>query len=241
MRIRLLTYNIHGLPWIRMDLSKILIWLFTVPRADIICLQEVWSEEDRKQIAAYARNQGWHTHSPYDPAWLGSLLRGMTAGSGLCILTKSSFQLARPSIFKPFSLSSGVDAIMSKGYYMTTLRCKGKVFNLINTHMQSDFTEFSCCRVNYLKTRKLQEMELYHFINTRSDMTLLIGDMNTAIFKWFERVDPHDHVTFPETEEHLDHLICLKSDMSKISHITTDFYDSVMLSDHIPIVYEIDI
>lgn len=239
MNIRVLTYNIHGLPWIQCDLDKILEWLFTVPNADIICIQELWSEPARKKVSQVARQRGWHSYFPYDPVWLGSLLRGMTAGSGLCILAKPTLILKGAPLFKPFSLHGGVDSIMSKGFFLLTFAHEGKLFNIVNTHLQSDFTEFDCCRICYQKVRKFQEFELYTHMSKKPNISLIIGDMNMSIFKWFERVDPRDHITFPETEEHLDHLICLKSDVEEIQHQKTEFYDKVDLSDHIPVLFEV--
>jgi endonuclease/exonuclease/phosphatase family metal-dependent hydrolase len=241
MHVRILTYNIHGLPWIKYDLPMILSWCFTVPNADVICLQEVWDEKDRKQVYEYARRHNWHCYFPYDPVWLGSILRGMSAGSGLCILTNTRFQMVKKPEFHPFTVCGGVDSIMTKGYFIVELRGGGKIFNIVNTHLQSDFTEFSCCRINYLKVRKFQEFQMYVDLSKKPNTTLIIGDMNMSIFKWFERVDPHDHITFPETEEHLDHLICLKEDFEEIRHVKTDFYDKCNLSDHIPVVFEVEL
>ena len=130
---------------------------------------------------------------------------------------------------------------MSKGYFILTLAYQGKVLNIVNTHLQSDFTEFDFCRINYLKVRKFQEFELYASLAKNPNTTLILGDMNMSIFKWFERVDPYDHITFPETEEHLDHLVCMKCHVEEIKHQKTEFFDSVMLSDHIPVVFELEL
>ena len=65
--------------------------------------------------------------------------------------------------------------------------------------------------------------------------------MNTFSFECFNKVDENFHVTFPATGEHLDNLICLARDRAKIDYIDTKYHDEVTLSDHIPVIYTIDL
>jgi endonuclease/exonuclease/phosphatase family metal-dependent hydrolase len=94
--------------------------------------------------------------------------------------------------------------------------------------------------MNFNGARHAQEEQLYYAM-IRNSFPLVIGDANTCIFKYFHRVDQETHATFPETEEHLDHLLCLPGDAGRVHHVETAYHDDISFSDHIPVVYTITI
>jgi exonuclease III len=233
MRLSILTYNVHGLPWITCPIETIANWSLRHSGAEILCFQEVWTSRLRAVLKKKAEEIGWSAHFPKETRWLGS---------GLAILSHPKFTLAEPTEFRPYTISHGVDSFATKGYFTASFLVpgKGKIINVMNTHLQSDLTDCVCFRVNYENSRALQEIELYHGA-TRKQLPFLIGDMNMPHFDWFSLIDRESHVTFPETEEHLDHAIILERDAAKIRHKKTTYFDDILWSDHIPVVYDVEI
>jgi endonuclease/exonuclease/phosphatase family metal-dependent hydrolase len=237
MQIRLLTYNIQGLPWISIDIDAIIEWLFSSSKADIICLQEVWSAVHRLRLARAAYRRGWLVYYPDDP--LPFRWDCMISGSGLCILIKPHFIHARPSFFTSFEVAHGADALVTKGFFEICLLLSGRQIHIVNTHMQSDITGLPCCRLNFDSARAQQEWQIYRALRDRPGLQLIVGDMNTPESLYFHRVDTEKHVTFPSTGESLDHLLCLSEQQQEFQHIRTEFFDDIRFSDHIPVAFDI--
>jgi len=236
MLIRVLTYNIRGLPWSSTNIYDVGSWLMSSSGADIIALQEVFSQKHRTILEGYAMQRGWVAVFPEDSYLFGNILPRMECGSGLAFLLHPKFLQRKPASFHRYSVSHGADRFVTKGYFVVYLELDGYEFEVFNTHLQSDITEFACIRINYLASRHQQEKELYEAAHS-SLFPLVIGDMNMCIFKKFHRLDLETHVTFPETEEHLDHLLYLKRDEDRLWLRRVIYYDSVKLSDHIPVEY----
>ncbi len=240
MELNLLTYNIHGLPWCMINVASIADWIFERTSSDIICLQEVFSKNHRKIINKKAEAKGWNVYYPEDYCWLGCL-RGIECGSGLAVLVHPSIQVTEQPEFTKFLVNGGVDRMVTKGFFKLHCRRDGKDFIVVNTHCQSDLTDIPFIRINYPKERDFQVFQMYSELIHSKSPVILIGDMNQATFKWFERLDPIHHITFPQTGEHLDHALFLKRDSKKIKHISTHYFDSISLSDHIPVLINVSL
>lgn len=236
MLIRVLTYNIRGLPWSSTDINEVGSWLMSSSGADIIALQEMFSQKHRTILEEYATSKGWVAVFPEDSYLFGSILPRMECGSGLAFLLHPKFLQRRPASFHRYSMSHGADRCVTKGYFVLYLEFDGHEFEVFNTHLQSDISECSCFRINYPIARHQQEKELYEAAHS-SLFPLVIGDMNMCIFKKFVRLDKETHITFPGTEEHLDHLLHLRRDTDRIELKSAIYYNSVKLSDHIPVEY----
>jgi len=213
-------------------------WIFNKSGAEIVCLQEVFSKEHKRLFCKRAAEEGWTFLAPPDLIY-GGILPGLENGSGLLTLLHPRFTV-KATKFEPYNIVNSVDQFVKKGFFTVALNDGIHEFQVVNTHMQSDVTECCCIRLNFNKSRHAQEEQLY-LAMTRNEFPLVIGDANTCIFKYFYRVDQETHATFPETEEHLDHLLCLPGDARRVHHVKTVYHDDVSLSDHIPVVYTVSL
>ncbi len=238
MLIRILTYNIHGLPWVGTDIRAIANWIFSESAADIICIQEAFSMEQRHIFQKAAASRKWSSFFPNDRCWLGSCLRGMECGSGLAIFTQPSIRVHKIPVFEPFFMSAGVDSLVKKGVFRIHGEFNSKPFTILNTHLQSDMTDIPNLRINYPEVREAQQFQLFAAASKHTNVCV-VGDMNMQTFKWFERPDQAHHITFPETGEHLDHLLILRKEAKKIKHIATEYFDEAPWSDHIPVLFSV--
>ncbi len=173
------------------------------------------------------------------PCWGKSILR-FHSPSGLCILVKSSIRVRKPPVFTPFVCAGGVDALVTKGIFALEIELDEKKIDIVNTHFQSDFTEFPCCRFSYPEVRQHQEQQLAAFVRYLR-CPIICGDFNQDSFLYFTSLDTEKHITFPETGEHLDHLLVLNSKPTPFQETKITYFDSVPLSDHIPILFECDL
>jgi len=236
--LRILTYNVHGLPWIRCPIQSIFVWIQFQTHADIICLQEVFAKDLESQIHACATKYGWVAYfADALPCWGKSVLR-FHRPSGLCILVKSSIPVTKPPVFTPFVSTGGVDALVTKGILVLEVEVHHKKKHIVNTHFQSDFTEVPCCRIPYNEIRHHQEQQLAALVRYLPS-PIICGDFNQESFVYFTSIDTKHHCTFPQTGEHLDHLVVPNTHTLPTAKIT--YFDSIPLSDHIPVLFELDI
>jgi len=239
-RLRILTYNVHGLPWIRCPMQSIFVWMKFQTDADIICLQEVFAKGLQTDIERCAEKFGWVCYfADALPCWGKSLLR-FHSPSGLCILVKQSILVRKPPVFTPFVCSGGVDALVTKGILTLEIEIDHKKIDIVNTHFQSDFTDFPCCRISYPDIRQHQEQQLAAFVQYLR-FPIICGDFNQETFTFFSSLETEKHVTFPQTGEHLDHLLFLKAKPIVFQSTLITYFDSVLLSDHTPILFDLTI
>lgn len=239
MKIRILTYNIHGLPWCKQTIDLILLWIFYKCEADIVCFQECFTHYSRQMIEEACKRRGWNFYFPDDPPGLRRIIPSFQSGSGLCIIARKNITLLS-KLFIPFKIQRGVENFVSKGFFICKFMWNGVQFQIVNTHLQSDFTEFKCIRINYPAIRAEQEKEMWKFLQYYS-FPIIIGDCNQNLFYHFHCLDENFHVTFPDTGEHLDHCIMLDKDIPKIKQRKVCYYDEIDFSDHIPVLYTIEV
>ena len=240
MLLKILTYNVHGLPWCGADIKRIANWALTESGADVVCIQELFSIKQRQIFEKEASFHRWTSFFPSDHCWLGSCLRGLECGSGLCIFTSPKIKVHKIPIFEPFIRSAGVDSLVKKGFFKIHCEIDKEHFTLLNTHLQSDMTDMPGIRINYPDVRETQQFQLFTSA-IKEQRVLVIGDMNMQTFKWFDRADPNHHITFPETGEHLDHLLLLRKEANRIKHLSTEYFDDAPWSDHIPVLFSVRI
>jgi endonuclease/exonuclease/phosphatase family metal-dependent hydrolase len=236
--LKILTYNIHGIPWYRVPTPQLIEWIFKTSGADLVCLQEVFSATTREELCEAAAAYGWHCVLPSDTIYSGLVPR-LEHGSGLLTLVHPRFEVGDPH-FIPYKTVAAADRLVKKGFFTVPLTDGTTKFQLINTHMQSDISEACCFRLNFKEARHAQEKELFTAAQNHA-LPLIVGDENMCIFTYFHRVDQDMHVTFPDTEEHLDHLLCLFRDRERVQHLKTEYHDTVRFSDHIPVVYTVNL
>lgn len=259
MNINILTYNIHGLPWSFTRLRSILVWCSYQATTDVICLQEVFAKHHRKTIQDFCKTtQIWNCFFPNETDnshWLANISSSFYSGSGLCILVKKEIETVGKSLFYQFRSSDGIDTFVKKGVFGVQLKINGNIFNILTTHLQSDITEMYCYRINYINSRKRQENEIYRYcclkdksleinpiISSKSTTPyILIGDLNTSDFTYYHCIDSEQHVTYPSTGEHLDHALIPNEHKKYFKRIAVKYYDDIDFSDHIPILYTIEV
>jgi exonuclease III len=240
MSLKILTYNIHGMPWANTDMKRVFTWVLRDSEADIVCLQELWSIEHRKLLQDYLSVYGWKCLFPRDSCWIGSLLKGLDCGSGLAILYRPHVEILSTPHFEVYPEAAGVDKFITKGFYATQIKWKGILFTLVNTHFQSDFTELPCCRISYKFSRRFQEFHLYNYCKQQRTPTLIVGDFNQQHCDFLQMLEKSRHITFSETGEHLDHICTLKEETT-FKLLSSTYFDTIQYSDHIPVRFTIDI
>ncbi len=226
------------MPWANTDMRKLFTWVFQESEADIVCFQELWSIQQRKFLQEYVQVYGWKVCFPSDPCWVGSLLKGLDCGSGLAILYRSEIELLEIPYFERYLEQAGVDKFITKGFYSMKIKYQDIIFTIINTHLQSDFTEVPCCRIRYKFSRLFQEFSLYSYCKKLQTPVIVCGDFNMEKCSFFKFLETQKHITFPETGEHLDH-ICVMKDEKSFHLESSKYFDDILYSDHIPVRFTI--
>lgn len=230
MDLKILTYNVHGLPWCRVPILPILTWAVRRTDADVICLQEVFQRKALTDIVSYAPLYGYRVLVPPECVTPSCFANP----SGLCTLVKASIPITQV-VFTPFVANGGLEHAVRKGVLRAECWKDGVRTDIFNTHFQSDITEIPCVRIRHQQTRDLQEDQL-EVLASRSECPIVTGDFNQCMFRAFERVDPTFHITFPETWEHLDHCLLYGPSRTKVVAWKTVYYDEVNASDHVPVL-----
>ncbi len=236
MKIKIVSYNIHGLPW-QYDNDELICEYLIKSNADILCLQEVFTPLRVSFVIKILQMAGYRVYLPND-SYIQTLF-----GSGLMICVhnrlKATFVCSR---FTPYLSYSNFDIFASKGFYSIVCYINGKYIRIINTHMQSD------CEINYytgtLKTstiRRLQAKEIVDTYKTSKIPTIIVGDLNECdslnpdfLYKCCSKCEKL--VTFPDGEQNLDHFVILKNGFETCLELKDTFVDShCLLSDHFPL------
>jgi hypothetical protein len=160
--------------------------------------------------------------------------------SGLCILVKKNLSVIGDPIQLTFSDCKGLDALASKGCFGLCVEILGEPVWILNSHFQSDFTEVPCFTLEYSVVREKQERELLDFsaaLWKRGDV-LFVGDFNQETFQSLQYFDAEKRITFPQTGQHLDHIVCVDPQRSGFECKQVHLCCSMNLSDHIPVFYE---
>jgi exonuclease III len=236
MNLRLLTYNVFGMPWGLQSIESVLLWVMYETDAEILCFQELFSEEHKQAIQQYCwrKDSQWTCWFPeVEPTCLSRLFSCFSSISGLCILVKKTVDVVSPPVFQPFSVTASLDSYVRKGFFHIECKKDGILFHIVTTHFQSDFTECKC-RIRYQDIRQQQEQELYSYCK-QFQKIVITGDFNMNRFRYFQPVNTDLQSTFPETGESLDH--CLQLSTQPISCLSTTYFQTVKLSDHIPVLF----
>lgn len=230
MDLRVLTYNVHGLPWCRVPILPMLTWISRQTHADVICLQEVFQRKAMNDLLEYAPLYGYRVLFPPEQVTPSCFANA----SGLCTLVRTSISVTDWA-FTPFSRAGGLERFVLKGVFRLECWKNGVRFDLFNTHFQSDITEIPCVRVRHQHTRDHQESQL-ELVVSRSECPIVAGDFNQSLFHTLERLDEGFHVTFFATYEQLDHILVYGSARSRILYHRTVYFDDIHMSDHIPVL-----
>lgn len=242
MRVSAGTYNVFGMPWGSRQLHSILTWIFRESNADIMCLQEVWSKNHQQIIReACKQSKNWSCYFPYSNIHtLGRWTDRFHSGSGLCILVKNTVEVVDELEGHTFIMSGGVDSLVRKGFMILQCKVGDKVFQVVNTHFQSDMTEIPLCRIRYNETRIKQEKQLYQTVRHLS-CPIVLGDFNTEEFMYFECLEKGHRWTYKSTGERLDSCLRMFQDKGKFEKTASTYYYDIHFSDHIPVVFNLSL
>jgi mRNA deadenylase 3'-5' endonuclease subunit Ccr4 len=203
--VQILSYNVHGLPWSRDQSKTICDWL-KVLRADIVCLQEVFTQRMRNYYNEQLGRHGYTVMIPRDSGI--SILP-----SGLVMAVRADKYDVVSDCFCPYLDYHNIEITANKGFHCVRLRCKTsrRQLMILNTHTQST-TEakwlFGTKVVDDI--RKKQMDQIVRYLGDLHIPSLLVGDLNCEY-------SPHPYVrflntpnskkrTFFSTGEDLDHI-----------------------------------
>ncbi len=239
MNLRVLTYNVFGMPWGLSSIESILLWAFYKTDAEILCFQEVFSKEHTQRIKEICSQKDcqWNCWFPQtEPTCLSKWTTYFQSVSGLCILTKKTIQVLEEPYFEPFEKNANVDSFIRKGFFHLHCEKENQQFHILTVHFQSDFTEVKCCRVSHQDIRIQQEIQLFQYVRKYHNF-VVIGDFNTNRFYHFSFVNPRRESTFPQTGESLDH--CLTLYPSSVKSEKATYFHDIDLSDHTPVLFQL--
>jgi exonuclease III len=236
------TYNVFGMPWGSKDLRSILLWIFLQSGAEIMCLQEVWSKQHQAMIRKLCEDsKTWSCYFPYSNIHrLGKWTDRFHSGSGLCILVKNTVEVVDEVEGHTYILYKGIDSLVRKGFMILHCRKEGKLFQIVNTHFQSDMTEIPFWRLRYNETRLKQEKQLYQTVRHLS-CPIVLGDFNTEEFMYFECLEKGHRWTYKDTGERLDSCLRTFQDKDKFKKLEAFYHYNLRFSDHIPVIFKLQI
>ena len=249
MELRIITYNTHGLPWSRDRSKEISEWLST-QGADILCLQEVFTQKARDIFVKFLNRHGYEVCIPDDS--------GVTLlGSGLLTCFKiAKFQLLS-HVFCSFQQYHNVEWFANKGFHCVRLIGTHPIA-ILNTHTQSN-TEVSFLFGKKVihEIRAAQFEQMYNFSRGLKSRVLIVGDVNCDIspfhgvrFLSFLHNNLFHKSTFSETGEDLDQVGWIPDQYAKPGCSMCDIerfgprlleckVHMIHLSDHYPVEFHI--
>lgn len=239
MNLKVLTYNVFGMPWSYSSIESILLWSLYKTDAEILCFQEVFSDEHKQKLQEICSREDsqWNCWFPNaEPSCLSRWFRSFESPSGLCIITKKHIKVLSEPYFEPFEQVSSVDSFIRKGFFHLHCEKENYPFHILTVHFQSDFTELHCYRIEHQDIRIQQEIQVFQYVN-QLDQAIVVGDFNTCRFYHFSFVNSYREPTFPQTGESLDHCLTLRP--SSIQSETVTYFHSVKLSDHTPVLFQL--
>jgi endonuclease/exonuclease/phosphatase family metal-dependent hydrolase len=248
MRLTVMTYNVHGLPWSKNQSAEIVRYISAV-RPDVLSLQEVFTDVLRRFFSDSLTALGYTVVSPRD--------EGVTfIGCGLLTAFLSSKLRLVSSCFYPFTVYHNLEIGANKGFHTVRLEdTEGRRVLLLNTHTQSDtlFSGFGFVS-DVPTTRKAQFAEMVRWLEKDRDPVVLLGDMNCE-------TSPHPHIrflndsvarksTFEKTGEDIDHVAWIPTQWAPMGTSWCGFPDAgikavkcrvdpVPYSDHFPVVVDL--
>ncbi len=238
MNVQVLTYNVFGMPWGCKHIESILLWCFYKTDAEILCLQEVFSEKHIQTIRTICSKEDciWNCWFPSaEPTCLSKITSYFNSPSGLCILTKKTISLVGAPYFEEYEASQGIDYLVRKGFFHIHCSKENQYFHILTTHFQSDYTECKV-RIRYQDIRIQQEIQLFRYVKNFKN-AIIVGDFNTQSFYHFNFVNTYLEATFRKTGESLDHCLVLPN--SPVSCSKCLYFHEIDFSDHTPVLFHL--
>lgn len=173
--INVFTLNCWGIPAIsrnRKIRMNAIAEELALGKYDIVCLQEVWSENDYIDIKKMTYKVLPYSHYFYSGVF----------GSGVCIFSRYVIENV---FFHQWPLNGYVhklhhgDWFGGKGIGLCRVKCKGISINIYSAHLHAEYNRRND---EYMAHRVLQAFDMSQFISmtsTNADVVILGGDLNT--------------------------------------------------------------
>jgi hypothetical protein len=235
MDLRLTSYNVNGLPWIRTPIQSIVPWI--VRSGNLVALQEIWTNHS-DWAAAFAAH-GWNFIRPSREHHFATLF-----GSGLAFAWPSGRWTLREARQYPFLDRTITDLFATKSWFQLDLvdPLTQTPFRIVNTHMQSDvdcIERFTHPHVHNVRMR--QARQLVASLRLQSPRsTLIVGDINTERCPFaspYQFLGTDKAPTYPPMSRCLDHCATLPTDrwILKEHRVCAE----VDYSDHCPVLWNL--
>lgn len=176
MKLSIFTLNIWGLKFTSKDRNarvKALADSLINSGYDVVCLQELWCEDDYKHLKASCGSVFKYIHYFYS-----GLL-----GSGMCIMSRYPIIDVH---YHPFILNGYLhmfwhgDWFGGKGIGLCRINVKGFIVDVYTTHLHACYNSIND---KYTNHRMIQAFETANFIRVTSigsDLAVLAGDLNSS-------------------------------------------------------------
>jgi len=209
MKLRIVSYNTHGLPWSNQKPREISDWCLQ-QNPDVVCLQEVFLQQMRDLYSSLFI--GYEAIVPRDKGF------SFFHSGLLCLVNTARFRVLSHR-FEPFLSHDLVETGANKGFQRLVLQSKvtGHCISLINTHMQS--TTVMTIFESKAGIQRILRNQFDQMVNAlpapceymQKTPTFVIGDFNCEAsphsdVRFFYPAAPLRKSTFPETGEDLDHI-----------------------------------
>ena len=260
-QLKILTYNICALPnWLnqfsnpKKRIDKIISFIIKI-NADIICIQEAFDKKIVIKLISELPNY-YYCHYP--------IKSNITVNSGLIIFSKYHI-LSRG--FEKFKNSCGEDRLAKKGIIYIKVKIKGKIYTIINSHLNADaiFSSVSYSQ----KVRMKQIQQVLHRMTQYRNNVILCGDFNIHLYDpcakhildeitTFKKycIKSKKMITFKEENKQLDYIFYLSNNKIlgkhsykvfnstfNVKNIKTNKYellDMNIISDHYPLLFTLN-
>lgn len=175
MELQVFTLNCWGIPCVSKDRKprmRAIAEALANQTYDIVCLQEVWSDDDFNLIREATLAVLPHSHYFYSGV----------VGSGVCILSRYPITEV---FFHKWSVNGYIHKIQhgdwfgGKGVGLCCLKINGFKVNIYSAHLHAEYNRASD---EYMAHRVLQAYDTAQFIQLTSacaDSVILAGDLNT--------------------------------------------------------------
>lgn len=209
MDLRLISYNMNGIPGKIIPIKETVQWL--VKTGNLVALQEIWFGH-AAWAAAFAAH-GWVFLRPAREQHFAALF-----GSGLAFAWPAGRWQLQEARQYPFLSYFGLDIALIRSWFqieMVDPESK-QSFRIVNTHMQSDLDMFESFTAQYSEPVRIKQARqiVASLARQMPKPTLIIGDINTETcpFSPYQYLHTDSTATYPRTDRILDHCASLATD-----------------------------
>ncbi len=244
IRLRVLTYNVWGVPWITPLRAE---RMARIPKAigelhpDLVALEEVWEEEDAQTLIAGLAQVGLTHVQRHSPEWPNQ--------NGLLIASRyplSDFQFKRYSQGRHPHLLWHVDYLSGKGVAQVRVETPLGPISFAATHLQASYRSN-----DYVFVQMSQALEAADELKDRSHPLIFAGDINSAHDGLPSRVlAARGDLTPTDPDSGIDQILFrdgtfVRAEVASVKNVLTEPIDlgsdTMPLSDHPGVLAEIDL